>query len=236
MTCFEFRRLLLVHPLDLTADQQAHAAECAQCAKAANDAAALDMQRARSVMIVPPEAFADKILLRQKMGSRARYGIWAIAATLVIGVGIGAQLYRTYDSGEQRVTAGRPIDASHDAAAAISFVLDHEPRLLQENRSGDPAVMHANFQRLGLNVPGEGVSVRYLGKCPVAGGTGDHIVLETPQGHVTLILVPHNPVGSRVLVAARNMTALASPSGSGGYIVVAQSRDAIARIERMLKS
>ena len=236
MTCFEFRRLLLVHPLELSAGQRAHADHCPQCAKAAEEAAALDSRRAQAVMVPPPEALADKILLRQKMGSRARYGLWAIAATLVIGVGVGAQLYRAYDSGQERVDAASAVDPSRDAVAAISFVLDHEPRLLQENRSGDPAVMHANFRRLGLSAPGEGVSVRYLGKCPVAGGTGDHIVLETPQGHVTLILVPHNPVGSRVLVAARNMTALASPAGSGGYIVVAQSREAIARIERMLKS
>lgn len=236
MTCFEFRRRLLVHPLELDADQQAHAAECAQCKKAADDAAALDSRRAQSVMIAPPEALADKILLRQRMGSRARYGLWAIAATLVIGVGLGAQLYRAYDDGHERVAAATAVDTSHPAVAAISFVLDHEPRLLQENRSGDLEVMHADFRQLGLNVPSEGVSLRYLGKCPVAGGTGDHIVLDTPQGHVTLILVPHNPVGSRVLVAARNMTALASPSGSGGYIVVAQSRKAITQIERMLKS
>ena len=236
MTCFEFRRLLLVHPLQLDADQRAHADQCGQCAKAAQEAAALDLRRAQGVMVAPPEALADRILLRQKMGSHARYGLWAIAATLVLGVAIAVQFYRTYDNGQEGVTAATAVGMNHPAVAAISFVLDHEPRLLQENRSGDPAVMHADFRRLGLKMPSEGVTVRYLGKCPVPGGAGDHIVLETPEGHVTLILVPDNPVGSRVLVADRNMTALASPSGKGGYIVVARSPKAIRHIERILGS
>jgi hypothetical protein len=236
MTCFEFRRLLLAHPCELTSDQRAHAAECVQCAKAAEEAAALDRQRAQSVLVTPPEALADRILLRQKMGSRMHYGLWAIAATLVIGIGLGVQLYRTYDAVHERVNTATAVGMNHPAVAAISFVLDHEPTLLQENRSGDPNIMRTAFQRLGLKVPANGVSMRYLGKCPVPGGTGDHVVLQTAYGHVTLILVPDYPVGSRVLVADRNMTALASPVDKGGYIVVARSPQVIRAIERMLAS
>ncbi len=236
MTCFEFRRLLLAQPRELTPLQQGHAADCASCAKAAEEAAALDMRRAQSVLVPPPEALADKILLRQKRAPRAHYGLWAMAATLVIGIGLGIQVYRSYDTAHENVNTATAVGTNHPAVAAISFVLDHEPRLLQENRSGDPNVMRAAFQRLGLKLPGEGVSVRYLGKCPVPGGTGDHVVLQTPYGHVTLILVPDYPVGSRVLVADRNMTALATPVQKGGYIVVAQSPQVIREIQRMLAS
>lgn len=96
--------------------------------------------------------------------------------------------------------------------------------------------MMAAFQRLSLKYPGDGISVSYLGKCPVPGGAGEHIVLATPYGHVTLILVPDHPVGSRVMVADRNMTAAANPVGAGGYIVIAQSAQTIRRVERMLGS
>jgi uncharacterized protein DUF3379 len=236
MTCFEFRRLLLARPRELTPLQQGHAADCTSCAKAAEEAAALDMQRAQSVLVPPPEVLAEKILLRQKMGPRAHYGLWAMAATLVIGIGLGIQIYRSYDTPHENVNTATAVGTNHPAVAAISFVLDHEPRLLQENRSGDPNVMRTSFQRLGLKLPEEGVSVRYLGKCPVPGGTGDHVVLQTPYGQVTLILVPDYPVGSRVLVADRNMTALATPVQKGGYIVIAQSPQVIREIERMLAS
>jgi len=236
MTCFEFRRLLLAQPRELTALQQEHAAGCTSCAKAAEAAVGLDMQRAQSLLVPPPEALADRILLRQKMGPRTHYGMWAIAATLVVGVALGIQHYRSYDTAHENVNTATAVGMNHPAVAAISFVLDHEPQLLKENRSGDPNVMRAAFQRLGLKLPGDGVSMRYLGKCPVPGGTGDHVVLQTPYGHVTLILVPDYPVGSRVMVADRNMTALASPVEKGGYIVIAQSRQVIREIERMLGS
>ncbi len=234
MTCFEFRRLLLAHPRELTPLQQAHVADCASCARAAEEAAALDIRRAESVLVPPPEALADKILLRQKMGPRTHYGMWAIAATLVVGVALGIQHYRSYDTAHENVNTATAVGMNHPAVAAISFVLDHEPQLLQENRSGDPNVMRAAFQRLALKLPADGVSVRYLGKCPVPGGTGDHVVLQTPYGHVTLILVPDYPVGSRVMVADRNMTALANPIQKGGYIVIAKSPEVIREIERML--
>lgn len=234
MTCFEFRRLVLAHPREKTAEQEEHLAQCSRCAKLAADAAAFEARLEEAVLVPVPDALADKILLRQKMRPRARHGLWAIAATLVIGVALGTQLYRTYDAAHENLNTAMAVGMNHPAVAAISFVIDHEPQLLRENRSGERDVMLSAFQRLGLKVPGDGVDVRYLGKCPVPGGTGDHVVLATPYGHVTLILVPDYPVGSRVMVADRNMTALASPSGGGGYIVVAPSPQTIRQIERML--
>ena len=236
MNCFEFRRLLLAHPRELTTDQEHHALECTQCAKAAGNAAALDVQRAQVVIVPVPDALAERVLLRHKGGRPSRYGVWAIAATLLIGIVVGAQLYRSYDAGKDAVSTTAALPRDNPAVAAISFVIDHEPQLLKEGRAGDPQVMRAAFRRLGLSQPPQGTAVRYLGKCPVPGGTGDHVVLTTPYGHVTLILVPDFPIGSRVLVADRNMTALVSPVGKGGYIVIAQSAQTIRQIERMLAS
>lgn len=236
MNCFEFRRLVLAHPREKTAAQEEHLAQCSRCAKLADDVVAFEAQLEEAVLVSVPDALADKILLRQKMRPPARYGLWAMAATLVIGVSLGVQLYRTYDAAHENLNTAMAVGTNHPAVAAISFVIDHEPQLLRENQSGDPDVMMNAFQRVGLKLPGEGVSVRYLGKCPVPDGTGDHVVLTTPYGHVTLILVPDYPVGSRVMVADRNMTALASPSGKGGYIVVAPSPQTILQIERMLAS
>lgn len=233
MTCFEFRRLLLADPRKRTAEQDEHVAECAHCAQAAADALAVDLRRAETVFVPVPDALTDRVLLQYK-GPAARYRIWAMAATLLVGVVLGAQLYRTYDTATDDVATAAALPRDNPAVAAISFVLDHEPRLLKENRSGDPQVMLAAFQRLGLKQPADGTTVRYLGKCPVPGGSGDHIVLTTPYGAVTLILVPDYPVGSRVMVADRQMTAVANPVRGGGYIVVADSPQTIRQIERML--
>ena len=233
MTCFEFRRLLFAEPRRRTAEQEEHVAECARCAVASEEALATDVRRAENVFIPVPDALPDRLLL-QYGRPVARYRIWAMAATLLIGVVLGAQLYRTYDTAKEHVASAAALPRDNPAVAAISFVLDHEPRLLKENRTGDPAVMLAAFQRLGLKQPAGGTTIRYLGKCPVPGGTGDHIVLTTPHGAVTLILVPDYPVGSRVMVADRDLTAVAQPVRGGGYIVVGESPQTIRHVERLL--
>lgn len=256
MNCLEFRRLLLAQPRDKTAEQMAHSALCPGCAAAAAEAEAFEA-RLSNVMRVPvPDGLADKVLLRQKMppqrsrglqarlaallgmGGRPRmaYAAWAAAAVLVMGIAVGLQqFYRTADLEAEGFVTAIAVGVDHPAVAAISFVVDHEPRLIKENRSGDPNVMMAAFARLALKFP-DGVSVRYLGKCPAPGGTGEHVVLTTPFGQVTLILVPDYPVGSRVMVVDRRMAALSSPSGKGGYILIARSPAMLKQAERLLGS
>ena len=233
MNCFEFRRLIFAEPRRRTAEQEEHMAHCARCAAVAEETLAIDVGRAENVFVPVPDALADRILLQYK-GPVARYRIWAMAATLLVGVVLGAQLYRTYDIAKDDVASTTALPRDNPAVAAISFVLDHEPQLLKKNRTGDPAVMRAAFQRLGLKQPADGTTIRYLGKCPVPGGTGEHIVLTTPHGAVTLILVPDYPVGARVMVADRQMTAVANPVRGGGYIIVADTPQTVRAIERML--
>jgi hypothetical protein len=234
MTCFEFRRLLMALPREKTAEQEMHMAQCERCARIAAGAVAFESWLEEAILVPVPEALAERVLLRQHMRPAPHYGVWAMAATLVIGVGLGVHLYQTNEHARDAVALPAALPGEHPAVAAISFVLDHEPQLLKENRTGDPQVMVAAFQRLGLKQPADGTTIRYLGKCPVPGGTGEHIVLTTPYGAVTLILVPDYPVGSRVLVADRQMTAVAQPVRNGGYIVVADSPQTIRQVERML--
>lgn len=234
MNCLEFRRLLLLDPRHKGTQQEQHAAECPACARLAADAASFDAKLEEAALVPVPDALAERVLLRRKMRPAARYGTWALAASLLIAVALGVGFYETRDARNEHLLSAATLGTSHPAVAAISYVLDHEPQLLRENRSGDPAVMQAALRRLGLSLPQDGVTVRYLGKCPVPGGSGDHVVLSTPHGQVTLILIPEYPVGSRVMVADRNVTAVMSPARDGGYIVVAASPRTVRQIERML--
>ncbi len=232
MTCFEFRRLSLVHPRERTAEQEAHRTQCAQCAKLTAEAAAFESRLEEAALVQVPDALADRVILRHRMRPAARYGVWAMAAVVLMGAGLW--FHRVDERVDDIARPAVALTRDHPAVAAISFVLDHEPRLLRENRSGDPGVMRIAFERLGLHIPEEGVSVRYLGPCPVPGGTGEHIVLVTPYGQATLILVPDYPIGGRVVGANRQMTALSNPVRNGGYILVSSSRQTLREVERML--
>ena len=233
MNCFEFRRLLLASPRVRTRDQKQHLAQCAACATLARGMEGFESRVHDALRVPVPEALADRVLLRHKIRVPA-IRAWAIAASLLAAIGTGVYFYRSSGLEEEQVLAAASLSAGHPAVAAINYVVDHEPQLLKEGRSGDPAVMRSALSKLGLKLPANHVKVRYLGKCPVPGGTGEHVVLEAPVGRVTLILVPEQPFASRVIVIDRDKTAVASPARGGGYILVADSLNNARHVEKLL--
>ena len=198
--------------------------------RVANDDEAL-----KQALLVPvPEGLTDRVLLRHSMRSPNRWSTLALAASLIIATGVGFYFYEVPRPGYEIVSAQRS-GANQRAVAAISYVLDREPQLLTENRAGDPKVMHAALSKLGLSLPANIGGVRYLGKSVLSdGATGEHIVLQTPYGHVTLILMPEDFLASRLVVSDRNLQALAAPRRQGCYLLVADSAQTLKRVEAML--
>ena len=232
MNCLEFRRLLLVQPRHMTFPQKEHMEQCAACSEFAKRIVDDEEALERMVLVPVPEGLAARILFRHKFSSPNRWNALALAASLVIAAGAGVYFYAMPPQPDEIVSAQR-LGNQH-ALVAISYVLDHEPQLIKENRAGDPRVMRTALAKLGLSLPANIGSVRYLGKCPVDGGTGDHVVLETPFGHVTLILVPDRLFVSRIVVAERNLSAIAAPSHRGSYILIADSPQLLKSVEAML--
>jgi hypothetical protein len=190
--------------------------------------------RVRDAMRVPvPEALADRVLLRHKIHAPA-VRTWALAASLIAVLGVGIYFYRASVNEDERVLTAAALRAGHPAVTAIAHVLEEEPRMLKANRGVDPVVMRVAFMRWNLNVPAQGTTVLYFDKCPMTGGAGHHVVLQTPFGQVTLILVPGQSLGPRVVVADRGKTAMAAPRGAGGYILIADSIRTVTQTEKLL--
>lgn len=234
MNCLEFRRLLFVQPRRVTSAQRAHMARCAACAEFARSIVEDDEALERALLVPVPEGLADRVLLRHGLRSPHRWRKLALAASLVIAVGTGLYFYEMSRQPDEIASAPQP-GANLHALMAISYVLDREPRLLKENHTGDPKAMHAALSRLGLSLPPDLGNVRYLGTSVLPdGAAGEHIVLQTPYGHVTLMLMPEEFLASRVVVADRHLLALATPRRRGCFILIADSAQTLKRIEAML--
>lgn len=233
MNCFEFRRLILASPREKTREQEEHMAQCASCANLAREVANFESRVEEAALVPVPDALAERVLRQHQIRRSTRYQSWALAASLVAALGVGIYFYPSPVAEEDGVYAAMSLGTNHPAVKAITHVLDDEPRMLEEKRSVDTMAMRAAFTRLGLNVPAGGTTALYFDKCPMMGGAGDHIVLQTPFGRVTLILVPDHPF-SRVVVADRQMAALAAPAPAGGYILIGDSAQVVTRLEKML--
>lgn len=242
MNCLEFRRLVLTGPRQITAGQAAHLECCARCAEFAQSVARDEAAIEQAMLVPVPEGLAARVLLRHRIRGPNRWSTLALAASLplalaaslFVAVGVAFHVNEVPGQGDEIVSAQLP-GANQHAVAAISYVLDHEPQLLKENRAGDPKVMRAALSKLGLSLPANLGSVRYLGKSVLPDGTtGEHIVLQTPYGHVTLILLPDVFLASRVAVSDRNLQALVAPRRDGCYVLVADSSQTLERVEAML--
>ena len=139
--------------------------------------------------------------------------MWALAATVLLTSGIGL------------AWLNRPAtEPQYDFAASAIAHVKHEPESFTTIRDADPerfATILANF---GADMRAPIGKVRYVKLCPVPEGTGWHIVFETEEGLVTLMLIPgHQPRGRNLFEEKDGMSALVRAAGQGYYVIVAET-------------
>lgn len=77
--------------------------------------------------------------------------------------------------------------------------------------------------------------VTHAGRCAVPGGTGEHLVVETARGKVTVILMPSQPLERRTQLAREGLTSVVLPAGRGSVGIVAESPEALKEIEEAVR-
>lgn len=171
----QLRRRLLADPrhLDADTDSQVRADPALSALRAAllstNDVMADALGE-----ITPPKGLADRIILRARHRRDARWG-FALAASVLMAASIA--FYST---------ANRPEAI---AVAMIDHVIESPEELLDAGRiSGAEA--RASLQRIGVSFRDAGYHIRHISECVVAGRTGRHLVIDTPEGLATLLVLP----------------------------------------------
>jgi len=221
MNCLEFRRLKLADPRRLTGAARTHANACAGCFAFAQRVDESEALLERALMVPVPEGLADRLLLRQTDAIRPRRRVFALAAGVVFAVAAGAIV--------------RTITPSNDAARlAIEHVLN-EPESLTTFRNAESPLFHSIVHAFGGEIKEPLGRVRYVKLCPVEKGTGWHIVLETPQGLATLILVPDQHITAPESATVAGWSARAEPTRRGYYAVVTGSEGTTSLVHRLIE-
>jgi hypothetical protein len=89
---------------------------------------------------------------------------------------------------------------------------------------------------MGVSLPEQLGELRYMGTCPFAGATAHHVLVRTPLGKVTLLLIPERPLGSRVVASAHGFEAAVVPAHGGSFALIGDSSRSILRAETLLKA
>jgi hypothetical protein len=232
MDCLECRRLLLATPRERTAQQSAHVTACADCNRLAHQLKNLDCGLEDAALIPVPDALSARVLLARR--PRGKWGYAAAAALAGISALLGLLASGVVEAPGFPQTI-QAVGPAHPAVAAIAEVAN-------ENRGSNAEVvpqrkteLEQSLRRLGLRFKDGEATAYYVGKCHIGGDREcERIVLSTVDAYANVILVPDYPLHERVLVADRELVALVSPVGDGGYIVVADSAKTAKRMEKLI--
>lgn len=220
-TCLDFRRAKLADPTRLPPEAHAHLRGCAACQAFAQRADHMEAQYARALAVPLPEGLDERILLAVQARRALPWRAWAMAATVVLTLGTGSLMWSR--------------SLSYDPARfAIEHVL-HEPEAFTDARLADAASFRHVVAQFGGELTAPLGEVRYMKLCPGPEGTGWHVVLATPQGMVSLFLIPSDrSVRSRQL-AADGYVAMTEAGGRGYYAIVAESESTAAAMARRVR-
>jgi hypothetical protein len=223
MNCLEFHREKLADPRLASREAQAHAAQCAACREFAQGVDDTERELQQVLAVPVPEGLADRVLLGVR-GNRPKWKTWALAASIVAAVALGFAA----------VTLRSPAEDQYARLAIEHVAL--EPESFTELHG-------ANLQGLGemIRTSGGGRlkaslgAIRYVKLCPVDGGTGWHIVFETPEGLATLLIVPGKPPAALQRASSGEWNALVRPTRVGYYAVVMPSAAKTAQVDRLVR-
>jgi hypothetical protein len=221
VNCLEFRRAVLADPRRVDAQAMQHAEQCAGCMEFLSHGLESEARLALALRIAVPEGLRARLLERTAAARRPVRWL-ALAASLLVAAAIAFFI-------------GSP-KPDPLALAGIDFVVFEEAQAIADAKPADPQVLAAVAREMGVSLPEQLGEVHYVGTCPFGGATAHHVLVKSPHGKVTLLLIPERPIASRLAAASRGLEAAIIPAASGSVAIIGGSTRSVVRTETLLKS
>ncbi len=183
-------------------------------------------QKLLSAMAVPaPENLTDRILLAQQLGEHKRHKTqkhqkqwrnWlgsSVAASLIFVLSLYYMLPQTLDS-----------------TLLVRNVLHHvidDTHALNVRMNVPKTSIDTMLASYGGKLNGPIGRVSFLGHCIIGGHTGIHMVLQTSQSVVTVLLLPSQNINKPSLLNDQQLKGIIYPSQKGSVAIVSEDQEAI---------
>lgn len=217
MNCLEFRRRVGAEPALAVSEIEAHRRECPACARHQDELRAMDSLIGRALAIDAsrirkPDAAA-------KAGKAQRSRFLALAASIVIGLAVGIALW---------VSSPR-ASLAHEVFGHVA----REPESMISTAPIEPGALAGVLDPEGTKLRPGIVDVSFAARCVFEGHVVPHLVVRTPQGTVTVLLLRHRSVSAPVRIAEQGYEGIVLPAPRGSIAIVGRDQkdlDAIATL------
>ncbi len=171
--------------------------------------------------VAPVTGLADRIILRSRYRRRSLW-LSAMAASVLL---VGAL----------SVTLFRPEAESPLAVAMLDHVILEKGEMADAGHIS-AAATQASLARIGVAYRDVGYQVRHIGECEVAGRIGRHVVMNTPRGIVTFLIMPQNKgeLASRRVMNKGVYQAVFVPQKKAAFGVIADAHMNAKEMESMM--
>ncbi|WP_426661825.1 DUF3379 family protein [Rhodanobacter aciditrophus] len=187
MDCLEFRRRLGAEPQSRDPALLAHRRDCPACAAAWERAQAFEHELLAALDVPVPDGLAERVLLAQATGerrqqtARRRHLGYALAASVLLALGVGGYAWR-----------------QHDARSLPALAVAHMPgeiHSLDLVRPVTAQAVAAGFADRGVQLRGPlPAGVTYVHDCPVGPYKTVHLVSRVDNMPVAVLYVPGKQV------------------------------------------
>jgi hypothetical protein len=229
--CLDFRREKLADPKRISGEAQRHLADCAMCQAFARRIDKMEASIAETLSVPLPEGLNERILLRIHEGSRKHqktaWRAFALAATLLLTVAVSLHIgSETGNASSAQLALAAAAHASDEAAE------------IRTHRSFDTSQFGLVLSNFGGAMQEPLGQVRYIHFCPIEGfGMGWHIAYDTPQGKVTLLLIPGQHSGADTqTVQVEGMQVRVQRAGQGYYALITDNMPGLEAADHDMKT
>lgn len=220
MDCLTFRRLKLAVPLDASPEVIAHMQTCADCAAFTRQLEAFERELEEVANVAVPEGLAEQIILRHRRPQWFKRSSLALAATVVLSVAALVVFNVTESNNEM-------------ADTFVAHIVD-EPGSMFANTAVEPAMLVQAFAGFGGQIVEPIGEARFVGKCRVGNVIATHMLVRTPYGDATVILMPEHGKATRRPLNREGYSVVVVPVPKGTVGIVTESAEQASKVESLI--
>ncbi len=216
ITCLDVRRILGAEPQRRDPAILQHCQTCAACTVFLKEMLALDARLERALVVEVPEGLEARIVFHtsfRHLLPQRRYAWLAAAAGMVLAVGLGVAVWQMHVR-----ESNMPL-----AEAVVQRVMQRPQTLLASATPMSDAYVSAVLRRVGAKLQGNMGPITYADTFYLRGQMGAQLVMMTPHGAVTLLLLPHIHVDRPMQMNKQGFHCMIEPMGIGSIAIVASA-------------
>jgi len=226
MNFSEFKKLIGAEPRNRDAAVTQARESKPEFEAAAREAGVFEDKLEAALKIQPPPSLLDEIKhITQQPARRKNWIPLAMAATLVIAVGAAGLAWKQT---RQWDTVGEYLadHYSHDGAKLVAKAVEPVEK----------ADVERILARFNVSAAEQLASrIQFIKFCPTPDGRGAHMVINTEQGLMTLILMPHTDVSNGEIVEFENMHALLVSLGPGSAAIIGEQDQPVETLQTIVQ-